>query len=235
MANRRDPIGNTKRPNNVLPFTPRRRAASPPILRLSPEYDGMELLYANDQHPDTLFSVKILAWARLENGETLAMVPWLRKLASAHELADPLNGRWEGYRLPESDYLFCEAPPHKVQELDAAVSFFGKPAFDNPGRGLVQEIPDTIGTHAVFSEDEFETLSLMEVVSWRLYGDGTARAMVADEAAVTQTPVLPGDRCLVPAQKESDFRYFFQHGIANRLKEHDPEALAAIAMLNARQ
>jgi hypothetical protein len=32
-----------------------------------------------------------------------------------------------------------------------------------------------------------------------------------------------------------DFRYFFQHGIANRLKEHDPEALAAIAMLNARQ
>ncbi|HAJ43190.1 MAG TPA: hypothetical protein DCM00_11125, partial [Alcanivorax sp.] len=151
MANRRDPIGDTKRPNNVLPFTPRRRAASPPILRLSPEYDGMELLYANDQHPDTLFSVKILAWARLENGETLAMVPWLRKLASAHELADPLNGRWEGYRLPESDYLFCEAPPHKVQELDAAVSFFGKPTFDNPGRGLVQEIPDTIGTHAVFS------------------------------------------------------------------------------------
>ena len=87
----------------------------------------------------------------------------------------------------------------------------------------------------MFSEDEFETLSLMEVVSWRLYGDGTARAMVADEAAVTQTPVLPADHCLVPAQKEPDFRYFFQHGIANRLKEHDPEALAAIAMLNARQ
>jgi len=234
MANRRDPTGNTEAPNNVLPFTPRRRATSPPILRLSPEYDGMELLYANDRHPDTLFSVKILAWARLENGDTLAMVPWLKQLVSARELADPLNGRWEGYRLPDSDYLFCDAPPHKVQELDAAVAFFGESNFGQPGESLVQEIPDTIGTHVVFSEDEFETLSLTEVVSWRLYGDGRALAMVADEEAVTQTPVLPGDRCLVPAQKEPDFRYFFQHGIANRLKEHDPEALAAIAMLAAR-
>ena len=114
--------------------------------------------------------------------------------------------------------------------MDAALRFFGKPADHS-----CPEIPDTIGTHAVFSEDEFATLSLLEVVSWRLYGDGTARPLVADEAAVTQTPALRGDHCLVPAQKEPDFRYFFQHGIANRLKEHDPEALAAIAMLNARQ
>ena len=95
MANRRDPRG-----NNVLPFTPRRRASIPPILRLSPEYDGMELLYANDQHPDTLFSIKILAWARREDGDTVAVVPWLKELVSATDLADPLNGRWEGYRLP---------------------------------------------------------------------------------------------------------------------------------------
>ena len=231
MANRRDPIGNTKRPNNVLPFTPRRRAASPPILRLSPEYDGMELLYANDQHPDTLFSVKILAWARLENGETLAMVPWLRKLASAHELADPLNGRWEGYRLPESDYLFCEAPPHKVQELDAAVSFFGKPTFDNPARGLVQEIPDTIGTHAVLSDVKFQTMTLKEVVSWRLLQDGTVSGMLIDDSKLHTTPVLPGDDCLFEADKSEDFRYFFQHHIANKLKSKDPEALAAISLL----
>ena len=221
MANRRDPRG-----NNVLPFIPRRRDPSPPILRLSPEYDGMELLYANDQHPDTLFSIKILAWARLDNGDTVAVVPWLKQLVTAPDLADPLNGRWEGYRLPGSDYLFREAPPHKVRELDEAVAFFGKTG--------VQEIPDTIGTHAVFSEDQFETLSLMEVVSWRLFPDGRASAMVADEDRVTQTPVLPGDDCLLAAQDEPDFRYFFQHGIANRLKERDPEALAAIAMLATR-
>ena len=225
MANRRDPRG-----NNVLPFTPRRRASIPPILRLSPEYDGMELLYANDQHPDTLFSIKILAWARRADGDTVAVVPWLKELVSATDLADPLNGRWEGYRLPDSDYLFRDAPPHKVQELDAAVEFFGRPGGDGP----IQEIPDTIGTHAVFSEDQFETLSLTEVVSWRLYADGTAKAMVADEEAVTQTPILPGDDCLRAAQDEPDFRYFFQHGIANRLKDRDPEALAAIAMLSTR-
>ncbi|EKF75000.1 hypothetical protein A11A3_06086 [Alcanivorax hongdengensis A-11-3] len=197
-------------------------------MRLSPEYDGIELLYANDQHPDTLFSLKILAWARLANGDTVAMVPWLKEPVTAMALADPLNGRWEGYRLPGSDYLFVDAPQHKVQELDAALEFFGKP---QPGEHQVQEIPDTIGTHAVFSSDGFHTISLMEVVSWRLFADGTLAAMVAEEQSVTQTPVLPGAECLEMAQQRPAFRYFFQHGIANRLKERDPEALAAVAML----
>lgn len=227
QAHRHDPRG-----NNVLPFIPHRRATPPPVLRLSPEYDGMELLYANDEHPNTLFSLKILAWARTADGETMAMVPWLKKLVTAEQLSDPLNGRWEGYRLPESDYLFYDAPEYKVRELHAAVDFFGEP---ESAESVVQEIPDTIGTHAVFSEDHFETLALMEVVSWRLYGDGRVDAMVADEDAVTQTPILPGDQCLAVAQQREDFCYFFQHGIANRLKERDPEALAAIAILASRQ
>ena len=139
QAHRQHPRG-----NNVVPLTPRRRAVAPPILRLSPEYDGIELLYANDQHPDTLFSLKILAWARLANGDTVAMVPWLKEPVTAMALADPLNGRWEGYRLPDSDYLFIDAPQHKVKELDAALEFFGKPS---PGDQMIQEIPDnTQGT-----------------------------------------------------------------------------------------
>lgn len=227
QAYRQDPGG-----GKVLPFTPRRRASSPPVLRLSPEHDGMELLYANDQHPDTLFSLKILAWARTSDGATQAVVPWLKQLTSAEQLSDPLNGRWVGYRLPDSDYLFYDAPEHKVQELDAAVRFFGQPGGEH--ETIVQEIPDTIGTHAVFSEDHFETLALVEVVSWCLHGDGRVQAMVADEEAVTETPVLPGDGCLRAAQEQYDFRYFFQHGIANRLKERDPEALAAIAILAAK-
>ncbi len=222
-AHPRDPRG-----DNVLPFCPRQPPSSPSILRLSPEYDGMEMLYANDEHPDTLFSLKILAWARTTSDDTLAVVPWLKKLVTTEELSDPLNGHWVGYRLPESDYLFREPPEHKVQELDAALDFFGRPS---NGGAVVQEIPDSIGTHATFSNDHFETLSLTEVVSWRLYGDGRVQAMVVDESAVTQTPVLPGDDCLTAAQARADFRYFFQHGIANRLKERDPEALAAIAVL----
>jgi hypothetical protein len=210
QANRQHPGG-----NNVVSFSPRRKAAKPPILRLSPEYDGIELLYANDHHPDKLFSLKILAWARLANGDTVAMVPWLKEPVTAMALADPLNGRWEGYRLPGSDYLFVEAPEHKVQEMDAALSFFGKP---QPGEQAIQE-------------DNFHTISLMEVVSWKLFADGTLSAMVAQENDPVETPILPGAECLTTAQSLPAFRYFFQHGIANKLKERDPEALAAVAML----
>jgi hypothetical protein len=55
--------------------------------------------------------------------------------------------------------------------------------------------------------------------------------MLADESKVKSTPVLPGDECLYPAQSRDSFRYFFQHQIANKLKDEDPEALAAISML----
>src|SRR5690606_25936804 len=152
----------------------------PSILRLSPEYDGMELLYANDQHPDTLFSLKILAWARLEDGTTQALVPWLRDLVTASALSDPLNGRWEGYRLPDSDYLFRDAPEHRVQELVAALRFCGTLGDDSP-----QDLRGASRAPAGGSWDEFGTLSLMEVVSWRVLGDGPPQAMIAHEAAET--------------------------------------------------
>ena len=48
---------------------------------------------------------------------------------------------------------------------------------------------------------------------------------------MANTPVLPGDDCLYAADKNNDFRYFFQHHIANKLKSQDPEALAAISLL----
>lgn len=194
------------------------------IVRLSPEYDGIELLYANDRHPDKLFSLKVLAWAMRDDDSITAMVPWLKSVVAAEQLADPLNGRWMGYRLPGSDYLFTDVPDHKVQELNAAVDFFGH---GTDG----QQIPDTIGTHAVFSSDGFHTIRLVEVVSWKLTTRGEVHALVADETEITRTPVLPGDPCLSDAQTHGDFCYFFQHGIANRIKDQDPEALAAIATL----
>lgn len=212
---------------NVIPLFAR-PAAPPRILRLSPECDGLELLYANERHPDKLFALKILCWAIRDDDEVVAMVPWLDKVVAASELEDPLNGQWEGYRLPEGEHLFSAPPKHKFDELQSAVDFFGSaPATLR----VVQEIPDTIGTHAVFSSDDFNTIQLVEVVSWQLRGDGKLMAMVADEAEITSTPVLPGDPCLKEAQTLPGFRYFFQHSIANRIKERDPEALAALAML----
>lgn len=215
--------------NKVVSLSERRRQARPQVQRLSPECDGLELLYANDQHPEKLFSLRILAWALLSDGSVTALVPWLKKVTPAADIADPLNGRWEGYRLPDSDYFFTEPPGHKISELEAALDFFGTAPDDD----TIQEIPDTIGTHAIFSEDNFESISLIEVVSWRLFGDGSIEAMIAREDEVTRTPVLPGDNCLMPVSEYSHFRYFFQHGIANKLKEHDPEAMAAISILAA--
>ena len=61
--------------------------------------------------------------------------------------------------------------------------------------------------------------------------DGTIHAMLVDEDKVKSTPVLPGDPCLYSAQEQAEFKYFFQHRIANKIKEQDPEALAAISML----
>lgn len=215
--------------NNVVPlFNHRRRPRRPALLRLSPEYDGIELLYANDQHPDKLFSLKVLCWALRDDGEVVAMVPWLKGVVAANELEDPLNGRWEGFRLPDSDWMFYDAPEHKLNELESAARFFGCEEEPTPGG---QEIPDTIGTHAVCSSDDFHTVNLMEVVSWRLNGQGELEALVAQEDDVTRTPILPGDPCLEAVQGRPDFRYFFQHGIANRIKERDPEALAALSLL----
>jgi len=37
---------------------------------------------------------------------------------------------------------------------------------------------------------------------------------------------------LYPVQSRDEFRYYFQHHIANRLKSEDPEALAAISLLS---
>lgn len=211
----------------VVSLEQRRRRREAPTLRLSPEYDGIELLYANDRHPDKLFALKILAWALRGDGSVVALVPWLDRLMAASELADPLNGHWEGFRFAGADHLFTEVPEYKVRELEAAADYFGSTI----AAPSIQEIPDTIGTHVVFSQDDFQSLRLQEVVSWWLDPSGRIQALVPDERLMNRTPVLPGDHCLVPAMEQEGFRYFFQHGIANRIKERDPETLAAIALL----
>jgi hypothetical protein len=199
------------------------------IVRLSPENDGLEMLYSNDANPDKLFSMKILCWALRSDGEAVGMVPWLDSIVACPDLTDPLKGHWEGYFDPGIDEVFNTPPLHKVVELETAAEYYEYECTD--AKDIIQEIPDTIGTHAVLSNDGFETLILSEVISWRLHNDGTIHGMLINEAEVHMTPVLPGDPCLYPAQQHSDFKYFFQHQIANKIKSHDPEALAAISLL----
>ncbi len=200
------------------------------IIRLSPEFDGLSMLYSNRHtDPNKLYSMKILCWALQADGEVVGMVPWLNGLARCTDLDDAATGLFEGYYDHALDQVFHEAPPHKIAELEHAASYFGASA-KNPNH-IVQEIPDIIGTHAMLAGEDEDTLVLTEVLSWRLFNDGTVEAMLIDEDTVESTPVLPGDACLYPASDEPRFRYFFQHHIANQIKSEDPVALAAIAML----
>jgi hypothetical protein len=199
------------------------------IIRLAPEMDGLEMVYSNQSHPDKFFSLKILCWALKADGEVVGMVPWLNKLVACTDIQDPLNGMWEGYYDPGIDDIFFDAPVHKVVELESAAEYYEMECDDD--QEIVQEIPDNIGTHAVLSTDGFRTLLLKEVISWRLQADGTVSGTLVDESKVVETPVLPGDPCLYPADSDKAFRYFFQHHIANKIKARDPEAIAAITLL----
>ena len=199
------------------------------IIRLAPEIDGLEMLYTNELHPDKLYSLKILCWALRADGEVVGLVPWLKNLAVCSEIDDPLQGQWQGYFDPGIEDVFFEPPEHKAMELETAADYYQYDC-DFP-EDAVQEIPDTIGTHAILSDDGFQSITLSEVVSWQLRHNGELMAMLIDEQKVSSTPVLPGDDCLYPASTNEHFQYFFQHSIANKLKNKDPEAIAAIAML----
>jgi len=199
------------------------------FVRLSPELDGLEVLYSNDTHSDKLFSLKILCWGLRANGDVVGLVPWLSDIIASPDISDPLNGRWEGYYDPGIDEIFYEAPIHKVVELETAAEYYEIDS-DEPDE-VVQELPDTIGTHAVLATDDFANITLTEVISWRLLNNGDLQGMLADESKVEATPILPGDDCLYTAQGSESFKYFFQHQIANKIKAEDPEALAAISLL----
>ena len=96
---------------------------------------------------------------------------------------------------------------------------------------VIQEIPDNIGTHAVMTGDGFETITLTQVTSWQLLANGHINGMIADTTRIKATPVLAGDRCLYPVQDHPEFKYFFHHIIANKIKAGDPETMAAFARL----
>ena len=200
------------------------------FIRLSPELDGLEMLYSNDASDGKLFSLQVLCWGLRANGEVVGLVPWLDQLMACPDICDPLNGRWEGYFDPGIEDIFEEAPIHKVVELETAAEYYEYHS-DNPD-DTIQEIPDTIGTHAILSGDGFQNVALSEVISWRLFNDGRMDGMLADQDKVESTPILLGDDCLYSANTNDKFKYFFQHHIANKIKSQDPEVIAAMTLLN---
>jgi hypothetical protein len=214
----------------VIDFRQHQKIAKATINRIIPENDGIEMLYSND-NSEQIFSLKVLCWAQWDDGQVDGMVPWLDKLVACRSLNDPLNGHWEGYLDPSNGKVLFEAPGYKSEFLKSSSHYYS--AKNESATNIIQEVPDMIGTHAVFSQDEFETFTIQEIHSWRLYNDGSILAMAIDEDDVCCTPVLTGDECLYSTQHKKDFHYFFQHSIANKIKARDPDALAAMAHLSS--
>lgn len=199
-----------------------------PIVRIAPELDGLEMLYSNASSPTKFYSLKICCWAIYANGAVQGMVPWLNKLMPCTEINDPLDGHWQGYRYPNHNEVFYHAPDYKVSELEAAAKHYCPKGAKSIAE---QEIPDVIGTHAALTHDGFQTLTLIEIHGWRLNTHGEIEGLFVERKGTQLSPILNGDSSLVCAQKHPDFKYFFQHHMANKIKNQDPDAMAAISLL----
>ena len=180
------------------------------IVRLSPEHDGLSMLYCNDANPGKTFKLKIIAWGLQRNGKVVGLVPWLNCVTSCQDLSDPLNGRWEGYFNASNGQIFFEPPAHKSMELEAAHNFYKQNSLASRSEEVLQEIPDNIGTHAVFADKASKDFHINAIFSWQLYGNGRIEGMLIDAEKIRQTPVLAGDQALYPAHEDPNFRYFFQ-------------------------
>ncbi|CBV41631.1 hypothetical protein [Halomonas elongata] len=206
-----------------------RQEARRRLIRLSPELDGLEMVYQLPSEPDAYYGMPLLAWGLREDGHVVGLVPWMESLTPCHHLNDPEHGHFIGYRDPETEELFEEAPDHKVFELEQAAAYFEYEVTSEPT--LIQQLPETQGTHALCMDDSDAPWQLKQVFGWRLYSDGVVEALLADEQLIDSTPILPGDPCLYTGHSRHRVVYFFQRQIANRIRREDPATLEALALM----
>lgn len=210
----------------------KRQQAKRRMIRLAPELDGLEMIYHLASDPETLYGMPLLAWGLREDGDVVGLVPWMEALTSCHELNDSEHGHFVGYRDPETEELFQSAPEHKVLEIEHAAAYFDYEETSEPT--LIQQLPDTLGTHALCMDSDNQPWQLKQVFGWRLFSDGEIEALLVDESMIESTPVLAGDPCLYPGHSRHQVVYFFQRVIANRIKQEDPATLEALALMVAR-
>ncbi|MGC3875361.1 hypothetical protein ACPF7Z_19125 [Halomonas sp. GXIMD04776] len=201
------------------------------LVRLAPELDGLEMLYCLASDPKTVYGMPLLAWGLREGGDVVGLVPWMEALTTCHDLDDHEQGCFVGYRDPETDEVFYSAPEHKIYELEHAAAYFDYE--ETSEATLLQQLPDTLGTHALCLNDDDGPWQLKQVFGWRLYSSGNVEALLVDETRVDSLPVLAGDDCLYPGHSRHSTVYFFQRAIANRIRQEDPATLEALACMVA--
>ncbi|WP_136249124.1 hypothetical protein [Halomonas borealis] len=206
-----------------------RQQARKRLIRLAPELDGLEMVYQLPDEPDAYYGMPLLAWGLREDGDIVGLVPWMERLTPCQALDDPAQGHFVGYRDPETEELFEQPPEHKVLELEQAAAYFDYEDTESPT--LIQQLPETQGTHALCMDTGDAPWQLKQVFGWRLYSDGAVEALLADERRIESTPILPGDACLYPGHSRHRVVYFFQRQIANRIRREDPATLEALALM----
>lgn len=206
-----------------------RQQAQKCLVRLAPELDGLEMVYQLAANPETYYGMPILAWGLREDGNVIGLVPWMESLAACQDLDSHENGYFVGFRDPETEEIFASPPDHKYHELIASAEYFDYEASGEVT--LIQQIPDTLGTHALCMNHPNAPWHMKPVYGWRLYSDGSLDALLADEQKASMTPILLGDKCLYSAHARHKTVYFFQRHIANRILEEDSATLDALAMM----
>ena len=206
-----------------------RQQARKRLVRLAPELDGLEMVYRLPSESEAYYGMPLLAWGLQDDGEVVGLVPWMESLTPCQRLDDPEHGHFIGYRDPETEELFEEPPEHKVLELEQAAAYFEYEETEEAT--LIQQLPETQGTHALCMDESGAPWQLKQVFGWRLYSDGAIEALLADERLVESTPILPGDACLYPGHSRHRVVYFFQRQIANRIRREDPATLEALALM----
>ncbi len=211
------------------------------IVRIAAETDGLEVLYCNDEEGDELYGLKILCWALRADGEVVAMIPWLENVSACTELNSEDTGFFAGYYDPVTQDIFESPPLHKCLELEMGAEFFkerdqlrSKPTADLEAHNtaeVLQEISDTLGTHAAIWHADEQSIELNEVFSWQLLSNGILQPMMVDAELIEHSPIRPGDQCLTAIDDKQPYCYFFQHNVALKLKAQDPATIEALANL----
>ncbi|WP_456267726.1 hypothetical protein M1D97_10705 [Kushneria sp. AK178] len=202
------------------------------IVRMAPELDGLEMLYQLASDPHSLYGMPVLAWGLQEDGQVVGLVPWLDCLTRCSALEDPEQGRFVGYRDPETEFFMDSAPLHKVVELEHAAAYFEYEHDSDPC--IIQHLPDTQGTHALCHAHD-DSWQLKQVHGWYLYSDGNIEALLQDEEQACDEPILPGDDCLYAGHTRHESLYLFQRPIANRIRSQDPATLEALSVMMVTQ
>jgi len=206
-----------------------RHEAQKCLVRLSPELDGLEMVYQLDADPESFYSMPVLAWGLREDGHVIGLIPWMEKLTPCHLLNSREQGCFVGYRDPETEEIFTDPPEHKWHELTASAEYFDYESSQEIT--LIQQIPDHQGTHALCMEGHHQPWQMKLVYGWNLYSDGSIDALVADEGKAAMTPILLKDACLYSTRSRHPKVYFFQRHIANQIVEEDPDTLESLALM----